>query len=796
MSQHVSNDVSTFSISRGNNDLSQSSFQELMQMDKDDPELNDDVVFLGPNEAPVIFELGDEYESFANTFLANKDDLFSSEGLLTSFCKLCEEKYLKACKEEDEELMDHWGLELRTWDLIQRIYLFRSSAQDESISSHMFSSIAVLEEEFYSKHPAAFENHLVFNWLRDSPVQEPDIEIRGNRWFYTRENIKKNTRKHSNFILDKKDESNVSNLDPDADIRDERRLDEKDDNYDRQFIRAAFSLYRAGDFEGLLDLCRKSGNYWRSASLQGAFEYRNSVIDEALHTETLGNKRKELWRRACFALTKNKRTDAYERALYGALCGDLKSVLNVCTSWEDALWAYYNSMNQYNLDVYLSDKIPQPDTHLPPIDSGIGLSPETIFEALDQYPLEEIRNSAAHPLRRLQAYTILNQVDRLFTLAHEQLEAVRAGNTEGILELTSPSSLRIMVHQLLFMQIAGIHVDAYISDSIIQSYIELLASAKKNSLVPLYIPFLSDHVQYEAYARFLSFIEDANSRLEQLKLAKKFQLDIDRAALMSVSLAFDEFARDAEPLLEINLKTLDDPVPLVYTKFISTLEWLIITCQSDDLLVYANYAFRFFLSKGELNSAYLLYTRLPAETLDVLTPGEIPADKSSKVQTAYEFMSYRALCRAFQVHEEWNKLMYEPILNDTSTTKASVAYKEWKKSLTLTSHRCIKLFNELLRANVLHPSTMELNEDEEKELCSKLYRIRNIYIPEIILNLHNVYFHNEDYNGCFTLANEVAGEDLKLYHCLLESGRIEEYAAGLAIVGEYSLSSPEGIFSI
>ncbi|EPX73454.1 nucleoporin Nup107 [Schizosaccharomyces octosporus yFS286] len=794
MSQHVSNDVSKFTISRGNEDLSFN--EDVMLLGPNG--MNDLVIFsrLIPEETPVTFELGDEFESFANTFLANKDDLFSSEGLLTSFYKLCEEKYSKASKEEDEELMNHWGLELRTWDLIQRIYSFRNSAQDQSISSHMFSSIAVLEEEFYSKYPAAFENHLVFNWLRDSPVQEPDIEIRGNRWFYTRENIKKNSRTHSKFSLEKKDESNVSNLDPDADIRDERRLDERDDNYDRQFIRVAFSLYRAGDFEGLLDLCRKSGNYWRSASLQGAFEYRNSVIDEGLHSETLGNKRKELWRRTCFALTKNKRTDAYERALYGALCGDLESVLNVCTSWEDALWAYYNSMNQYHLDVYLSDKIPQPDTHLPPIDSGIGLSPEVIFEALDQFPLEEVRTSAAHPLRRLQAYIILNQVDKLFTLAHQQLEAVRAGSTEGILELTSPSSLRIMVHLLLFMRIAGIHVDAYISDSIIQSYIELLASSKKNSLVPLYIPFLSDHIQYEAYARFLNLIEDGNPRLEQLRLAKKFELDIDRAALMSVSLAFEKFADDAEHSIEINLKSLDEPVPLVHTRFISTLEWLIITCQSDDLLVYANCAFRYFLSRGELNSAYLLYTRLPAETLDVLTTSEIAADNSSKVQTAYEFMNYRALCRAFHVHEEWNKLMNEPILNDTSSTKASVAYKEWKKSLTLTSRRCIKLFTELLRANFLHPSTMELNEDEEKELCNKLYRIRNIYVPEIILNLHGVYFHNEDYNGCFALANEVAGEDLKLYHCLLESGRIEEYAASLGVVGEHSLTSSEGIFSI
>ncbi len=34
----------------------------------------------------------------------------------------------------------------------------------------------------------------------------------------------------------------------------------------------------------------------------------------------------------------------YERALYGSLAGDLASVLPVCKSWDDHLWAHLNAM--------------------------------------------------------------------------------------------------------------------------------------------------------------------------------------------------------------------------------------------------------------------------------------------------------------------------------------------------------------------------------------------------------------------------------------------------------------------
>jgi nuclear pore complex protein Nup107 len=39
-----------------------------------------------------------------------------------------------------------------------------------------------------------------------------------------------------------------------------------------------------------------------------------------------GNRRRELWKRMCYALARRRGGDKYEKASYGILCGDVESV--------------------------------------------------------------------------------------------------------------------------------------------------------------------------------------------------------------------------------------------------------------------------------------------------------------------------------------------------------------------------------------------------------------------------------------------------------------------------------------
>jgi nuclear pore complex protein Nup107 len=52
----------------------------------------------------------------------------------------------------------------------------------------------------------------------------------------------------------------------------------------------------------------------------------------------------------CFQLARQAQMDRYERAVYGAVCGDLDSVVPVCQTWEDQMWAHFNAIYIWKLE--------------------------------------------------------------------------------------------------------------------------------------------------------------------------------------------------------------------------------------------------------------------------------------------------------------------------------------------------------------------------------------------------------------------------------------------------------------
>ncbi|EEB08973.1 nucleoporin Nup107 [Schizosaccharomyces japonicus yFS275] len=769
---------------------SSSSFTKMNENDE-----LENVVTVGPNGAVMEIDLGDEFDLFAELVEKKGKDVFAEDGLLAAFYKACQEKIKQSTKENDTLAVEQWDLEMRTWDLVQRLYLLRSTGKVPVVPAHRFSSRAIWEEKFYSENIQASENNLVLNWLRDSASSPAAIELRGNRWFYTREAIKTRSRTISSF--GEKSNVYVSSLDPDADLREEKRLEERDDDFENNFMQHLFWLFRSGEFEEMVELSKRSGNQWRAVSIQGMIEYRDSIVDSKLDTGTFGNKRKELWRRTCLALSREKKASTFERATYGALCGDLKSVLPVCKTWEDHLWAFYNCMTQHSVNLYLNSVMPSPQTRLPPIDSGAGLTPESIFQALAQSDSSEVKDAAAQPLRHVQARIICNNVRQLFMEFHEQLEAVRSGVKE-LDRTTEPHVLRVLVHLIYAIRFAGFEVDNYASDSILQAYIELLASAGKCELVPLYISNLSGHIRDETYARFLVLIEDEKQRLEQLKLAKKFSFNIDAAVNTAVERIFEETSTNVFSQ-NIELKSIDAPVDIESQRLIRTLEWMLITCQFTKLIGYSNAAYRLFLRDGNINAANLLDSRLPSETLvtnDMISQTPDTPENEAQLRVALEFMSYSSLCSAFFNYHEYSKLLNTLVHNQSAEEiKLSVLLKN-NEDLKKLASDCISCFSELIRTNWLHPSTFSLTKEDNGDVYDQLIHIRNIFIPEIVISLHRIYENQEDFQSCLTLATQVAGDDKKLYDCFLASGRMKEYVRLLSKVSELDLLQKNSVFSL
>jgi nuclear pore complex protein Nup107 len=120
--------------------------------------------------------------------------------------------------------------------------------------------------------------------------------------------------------------------DPDAITRDGIKPDEYNQRVEHGLLQAVWEYIRRGQIQTAKEACEKAGEPWRAESISGGELYSVSTAftDPQYDREEgpIGNKTRGLWKGTCYALAKEATTDIYERAIYGALCGDIQSVCN------------------------------------------------------------------------------------------------------------------------------------------------------------------------------------------------------------------------------------------------------------------------------------------------------------------------------------------------------------------------------------------------------------------------------------------------------------------------------------
>lgn len=142
--------------------------------------------------------------------------------------------------------------------------------------------------------------------------------------------------------------------------------------------------------------------------------------------------------------------DPYERALYGALSGDVTSVLPVCSSWEDVVWAHLNALFESHVEAGLASSPAGrywQSSSVAPLDSKTPLDPEDplfgsaaqgkairqelehVFEKLLRSDKADLAASAKDPFHVSQAYLVIGKIDELLNAFVERIEAA-ATDTE------------------------------------------------------------------------------------------------------------------------------------------------------------------------------------------------------------------------------------------------------------------------------------------------------------------------------------------------------------------------------
>ena len=482
------------------------------------------------------------------------------------------------------EDLERWEAETRTWDLLQRLLEVRQMepAKDEEVRIspvHQFSTESEVWGNFLKSEPLAIERKTVLEWLKSAADESgedidelvKDLQQNADRgdivahgWIHTKSTIKQRKLLHawpqaldpssaevSRVHLNaSKTEPLITQLDPDAMTRQNRKLETPDQSFARSISLGCYELLRRGrSLEDIKEFCSQRTELWRAVSMSG---FPGDFVlegDESENPVAAG-----LWRRMCFALARKGGGDIFERAVYGILSGDIQSVEPVCKSWDDFLFAHYNALLRTQFDNYLQQHYSEPaftsnfstfeafdavQFHGDPQETG-----RKLIESLklDSRTSTETLN----PMNMLQGVLIADQFEDF--VYQQGLALSKFANANGLSNLIPATkerpenedvtryitmddhdSLRVLVHMLLIYKSTGLVFGPHrqpIVENIIVSYVSFLRLAGKEELIPLYCSQLSGNRRYATLSRNLIDVINPEQRTTQIHLMKNLGLDV------------------------------------------------------------------------------------------------------------------------------------------------------------------------------------------------------------------------------------------------------------------------------
>lgn len=480
--------------------------------------------------------------------------------------------------------LERWKQEEQTWDLLHRLVELRFPHPDSNTSKisghaiHQYSSEHDVWQNFLATDELALERRTVLQWLEATAENNRDGitdlvqdlqrnadrgEITAHGWIHTKAAIKQ-LKVHSSspgpldpasaqsiLFNSAGTEPLVTQLDPDATSRQQRRLEVQDEHFERSIWLACYEMLRRGwDIGRIRETCEEYTEIWRAVSMSG---FPNQGSEDEVSSGDIGAS--TLWRRVCFTLARNGGGDDYERAVYGLLSGDISSVEPVCESWDDFVFAHYNALLKTQFDNYLEQV--RPGNFKPSGSSHAGVFDAVQFHGDPQsagkrlisnlQTQPKVSKETTQPMKMLQGVLIANDFSNF--IYQQGLALSRSANAKGISSLIPPNrsqpenenvtkyitpddhdSLRVLVHVLLIFMGLGLDLGGVFHETEVENviviYISFLRLAGKEELIPLYSSQLSGQRRYAVLCRNLIDVTDHDQRVTQIKLMRELGLDV------------------------------------------------------------------------------------------------------------------------------------------------------------------------------------------------------------------------------------------------------------------------------
>lgn len=454
--------------------------------------------------------------------------------------------------------------------------------------------------------------------------------------------------------------SYVGELDPDAPSRLRLPIHDLDRDDECRLFRSVFFHLRAGQLQRAQELAADNGMHWLAAAVEGwrpHHDPNHGSSSSIMGTDSLqpaeGDLYRDLWKRACWEAASSPTCSLYERAVYGALSGNVQAVLPACTSWEDQLWARMRVL----VDVCVEQELrtaTQQARSLEPLPSGYP-SNRGSFEAV----FRDLQAATGASDQRildithiLQRYVVLNDP---VSMVEEMHEWATSQPTEPPLQ-----TMRFLAHMVLLLRQVYCETSTAACDALLRTYVELLIDEGHVPLVATYAATLPAADQVNKYTQLLRSLKTRDPEEQELclQLARSAGLNvaaITRTLVEQVRVSGDEpielHATSAVPSLETTAEDREK---------VASLEWLLFDSSNrGEALKQANALMRGFVCLGKIGAARETFRKLPVDSVRVameqwsrssVRDGQLPAEEENAVR---EFLCFEALLKVHASFQEW-----------------------------------------------------------------------------------------------------------------------------------------------
>ncbi|KAF9448694.1 hypothetical protein P691DRAFT_800405 [Macrolepiota fuliginosa MF-IS2] len=750
------------------------------QSAKDDLEaLLDPEVGFAPRLRQLCRDQLEEYEE-------TRDDLFSTEEL---------------------ELL---RLEENTWGLLQAVMSARKTevptrkTPRDLLNENPYTPTATIAQALMDTSPLFAELVVVREWLQDTAPLPPAPEANTGYWKFTKHSVMQSLRTGNNR------DGLVREMDPDAVNREEgKSLASDDASYDKSLVQALYGYIRAGQLEEAVELCRKAYQPWRAASIRGSLLFtwralstkpRDEELEEDEEVEEpsfwQGNCSRKLWKTSCIRAALNPSLPENERVLYAALAPSPQTstvLKSACRTWEDHLWAQISIMCEEKENMELT-KLGGSfwEGGVEAVEKGVKEMSVADEEREEKEWVKEVTETleslkgvvvsegpaADHAFHFSQLYIILNRMSQL-------LEAFASGLSDGSYgreTVEYAPMCRFFAHLCLYLQMIDISVPPLATQVILESYLQVLEDAGQRDLIAMYASALGDNA-VERYAMFLvslALSADVAERRLALTRAKDHGLDMERVAIATAERTIEK-AFDILPALKGPLPSLIALQPRETDGelfLLRSIEWTtFLDTTYDTALEQANVILRYFLASGRVQLAQRLLEMVPPELASISEPED----------RATEYLHYRQF---FLIWEALEKVVECQSVHVPGVTKEENT--TWLTEYRGLIDQAYDQITKLLTSEWLVTDEQNGSDKRRRELV----RIRQIYIPELIIRLHSLLvssraFIPENLKSALELVNIVADSRYRIYEDFINEGgrKLSDY---LGAVRQAALAGLDG----